>query len=119
MLRFLSVIQTVNTNLEFRKIHFNKIYFDTRTMEIIRATTLPQHCHTASNLQTWPSEHRMRLRHTSPTVLLPGNNFVALISWHDNHTTISLCCQPISEPHAVSYLAQKAQLSGFFLLVLD
>ena len=70
-------------------------------------------------MQTWLLEHRTRLWNTSPTVLLPWDSLMALISWHDNHTTVSLCCQPISEPRSVSCLAQKTQSSGYFLIVLD
>ena len=62
-------------------------------------------------------EPRMRPWHTSPGVILPRNSLLAPRSWHDNHTAISSCCPPISEPCDGHYSAQKA--TGYFLLVPD
>jgi hypothetical protein len=69
--------------------------------------------------KTWTSEPRMKPQCVLPGVLWPQNSLVAERSWRNNHTTISSCCQPVSELRAVTYPAQKARSAGCFMLVPD
>ena len=64
-------------------------------------------------------EPRIRPWHTPPEVILPWNSLLALRCWHDNHSSISSCCPPISEPCDGCYPMQKAKSAGYFLLVPD
>jgi hypothetical protein len=60
-------------------------------------------------------EPRMRPWHRVLVVLLPGNSLVTSRSRRDNHIAVTLCLQPISEPLAPSYPAQKAKWTVCFM----